>query len=142
MAVPVQTGAMDTLSPPPRPKVFVVDDDEAVRDSIKVLLEIHGIEVEDYGSAGEFARHYRRPSRGCIILDQHLPVLTGVDFLNSPEGRRLGVPVILITGRGDPELEQRARAAGAAGYLHKPIGEGLLLAAVARVTAGQGCPIR
>lgn len=133
---------MNALFSPLRPKVFVVDDDEAVRDSIKVLLEVHGIEVEEYGSAGEFARHYRRPSRGCVILDQHLPVLTGIDFLNSPAGRRLGVPVILITGRGDAELETRARAAGVADYLQKPIGEGLLIAAVERATAGQGCPTR
>ena len=103
---------MDALSPPSRLKVFVVDDDEAVRDSIKMLLEVHGIEVEDYKSAAAFARHYRKPSRGCVILDQHLPVLTGVDFLSSPEGRRLGVPVILITGRGDPELEKRRAPPG------------------------------
>src|SRR3954447_26963316 len=98
---------MDAFSPPSRPKVFVIDDDEAVRDSIKVLLEVHGIDVEDYESAAAFARHYRKPCRGCVILDQHLPALSGVDFLNSPAGRRLGVPVILITGRGDPALEKR-----------------------------------
>ena len=84
----------------PRTKVFVVDDDEAVRDSMKVLLEVHGLEVEDYGSTGEFADHYRKPRRGCLILDQHLPVLTGVDFPTSPVGKRLDIPVILITGRG------------------------------------------
>jgi two-component system, LuxR family, response regulator FixJ len=133
---------MDALSPPPCPKVFVIDDDEAVRDSIKVLLEVHGIDVEDYGSAGEFARHYRRPRRGCVVLDQHLPGLSGVDFLNSPAGRQLGLPVILMTGRGDPGLEKRARAAGVAGYLQKPVSERLLIATVERVTAGQGCPIR
>ena len=133
---------MDALSPFPRPKVFVVDDDEAVRDSIKMLLEVHGIEVEDYESVAEFARHYRRPSCGCVILDQHLPVLTGVDFLGSPAGRRLGIPVILITGRGDPELEKRARAAGVAEYLQKPVSERLLIATVTRVTAGQVCPNR
>src|SRR5690242_4444171 len=133
---------MDAFSPPPRPKVFVVDDDEAVRDSIKVLLEVHGIEAEDYASAGEFARHYRRPIRGCIILDQHLPVLTGVDFLNSPAGRQLGLPVILISGRSDPELERRARAAGVAVYLQKPVSERLLIATIERVTARQGCPMR
>ena len=107
-----------------------------------MLLEVHGIEVEDYESAAEFARHYRKPSCGCLILDQHLPVLTGVDFLSSPEGRRLGIPVILITGRGDPELEKRARAAGVAEYLQKPVGRRQLIAAVERVTGRQGCPTR
>jgi two-component system, LuxR family, response regulator FixJ len=133
---------MDALSPWPRLKVFVVDDDEAVRDSIKVLLEVHGIDVEDYKSADEFARHYRRPRRGCLILDQNLPVLTGVDFLNSPAGRRLNLPVILITGRGDAELERRARAAGAAEFLQKPVSQRLLIATIERVTAGQDCRAR
>jgi len=118
----------------PGTKVFVVDDDEAVRDSIKVLLEVHGIAVEDYASTSEFAGRYRKPERGCLILDQHLPVLTGVDFLNTPAGKDLDIPVILITGRGDPEIEERARRAGIAEYLQKPIGEKVLLAAVARVT--------
>lgn len=114
-------------------KAYVVDDDEAVRDSLKVLLEIHGIEVEDYASIGAFAEHYHRPCRGILILDQHLPSRTGLDFLNSPDGRRLGIPVILITGRGDRALEERARAAGAAAYLHKPVSEKVLLATMSRL---------
>ncbi len=120
---------------PPRTKVFVIDDDEAVRDSLKVLLEVHGLEVEDYESTGEFASHYRKPRRGCLILDHHLPMLSGVDFLNSPAGQRLDIPVIVITGRGDHGLEQRARRAGAAEFLHKPLSERVLLATVARLTA-------
>ena len=133
---------MDALSPKPRPKIFVVDNDAAVRDSIKVLLEVHGLDVEDYESAGEFVRHYRRPCRGCVILDQHLPVLTGIDFLASPAGRQIGLPIILVTGRGDPELERRARAAGATEFLQKPVSQHLLIATVVRVTAGQCCPAR
>ena len=119
---------------PPALKIFVVDDDDAVRDSIRVLLEVHGFEVEDYGSTGEFARHYRKPPRGCLILDQHLPAVTGVEFLTTTAGRSLGIPVILITGRGDPAIEQRAREAGVAEYLQKPVTERLLLATVERVT--------
>jgi two-component system, LuxR family, response regulator FixJ len=120
-------------------KVFVVDDDDAVRDSIKVLLEVHGFVVEDYESTVEFASHYRRPPRGCLILDQHLPAVTGVEFLTSPEGRNLGIPVILITGRGDAGIEERARQAGVAEYLQKPISERVLLAAVARVAPPAEC---
>jgi two-component system, LuxR family, response regulator FixJ len=118
---------------PPRIKAFVVDDDDAVRDSLKVLLEIHGLEVEDYASTCAFADHYRRPRRGILILDQHLPSRTGLDFLNSPAGRDLGIPVILITGRGDRTLEERALAAGAAAYLQKPVSERVLLGTVSRL---------
>lgn len=114
-------------------RVFVVDDDEAVRDSIKVLLEVHGFEVEDFSSTGEFAKSYRKPHRGCLILDQHLPLTTGIDFLRSAAGQGLEIPVILITGQGDPKTEQRARDAGVAEYLHKPVAQKLLLSTVERV---------
>lgn len=116
-------------------KIFVVDDDEPVRDSIKILLEVHGFEVEDFASTAEFASSYRKPPRGCLILDQHLPMTTGLDFLRSQAGRSLDIPVILITGQGDPKLEQRARDAGVIEYLQKPIGNRVLLDTVDRVLA-------
>lgn len=113
-------------------RVFVVDDDDAVRDSIKTLLEVHGFEVEEFSSTSEFAKGYRKPPRGCLILDQHLPATTGLEFLGSAAGRELDIPVILITGQGDPKIEQRAREAGAE-YLQKPIAQKLLLNTVERV---------
>jgi FixJ family two-component response regulator len=113
-------------------KVFVVDDDDAVRDSIRVLLEIHGLDVEDFGSTADFISHYKKPSNGCLILDQHLPRTTGLDFLASAEGRELGIPVILITGQGDPGIERRVHEAGAE-YLQKPIGQRKLIETVERV---------
>ncbi len=116
-------------------KVFVVDDDAAVRDSISLLLELHGLAVETYGSTEEFAAHYERPSRGCVVLDQHLPATSGLDFLMSAAGRRLGLPVVLITGCGDNELRARATEAGAAAYLEKPVAAGVLLEAVDRLVA-------
>jgi two-component system, LuxR family, response regulator FixJ len=114
-------------------RVFVVDDDEAVRDSIKILLEVYGFDVEDFASTEEFAENYRRPLRGCLILDQHLPLTTGLDFLKSAAGRTLDIPVILITGQGDPRIEQRAHEAGVTEYLQKPIAQKLLLNTVERV---------
>ena len=121
---------MTTATAPP--KIFVVDDDEAVRDSIKVLLEIHGLDVEDFGSTSDFVSRYERPPHGCLILDQHLPRTTGLDFLASSEGRELGIPVILITGQGDPTIERRAHEAGAE-YLQKPVGQRKLIEMVERV---------
>jgi two-component system, LuxR family, response regulator FixJ len=113
------------------PKIFVVDDDEAVRDSIKVLLEIHGLDVQDFGSTADFISRYEKPPRGCLILDQHLPQTTGIDFLASPVGRSLGIPVILITGQGDRAIERRARDAGAE-YLQKPVRHRTLIETVER----------
>lgn len=110
--------------------VFIVDDDDAVRDSLKLLLELHGLNVEDYGSTEDFARHFHRPSRGCVVLDQHLPITSGLDFLTSAAGRQLGLPVILITGRGDDALRARAQDLGVLAYLDKPVTDQALLTAI------------
>lgn len=122
-----------STSAPSTPTVFVVDDDDAVRDSIKILLEVHGFAVEDFASTGEFATRYRKPPRGCLILDQHLPTTTGLDFLKTAAGKELDIPVILVTGQGDPRIEQLAREAGVAEYLQKPITQKLLLSTIERV---------
>jgi two-component system response regulator FixJ len=132
-AQPFMGSTMTSATAPP--KIFVVDDDDNVRESIKILLEIHGLEVEDFGSTSDFVSHCHKPLHGCLILDQHLPRTTGLDFLTSHEGKELGIPVILITGQGDPALERRAREAGVAEYLQKPMGNGLLLETVERVIA-------
>ena len=122
---------------PPDATIFVVDDDDAVRDSLQTLLEVHGIAVEAYASVSAFVGNYRRPSRGVLILDQHLPALSGVDFLASPTGQSLGIPVILVTGHSDRNVEQRARDAGVAELLHKPVSARVLIATVARLAGGQ-----
>jgi two-component system, LuxR family, response regulator FixJ len=113
-------------------KIFVVDDDEAVRDAIKALLEMHGLDVADFGSTTEFMRGYAKPAQGCLILDQHLPQRSGLDFLASAEGRKLGIPVILITGQGDENIKRRAEQAGAA-YLEKPLRRKNLIDTLERV---------
>ncbi len=114
------------------PTVFIVDDDDAVRDSLKLLLEIHGMTVEDYGSTAEFAQHYRPCACGCLVLDQHLPGVTGLDFLSSVESPLRGLPVILMTGRGDSAIRDRAAQLGVSAYLEKPIGDGVLIDAIRR----------
>jgi len=120
------------------PTIFVVDDYDAVRDSLKLLLELYGMTVEDYGSTAEFLRLYRPRPRQCLILDQHLPGVTGLDFLSSPEGARLRLPVILLTGRGDPALRARAAELGVSTYLEKPIADGALMAAIDHALAQDG----
>jgi len=114
------------------PKIFVVDDDEAVRDAIKGLLEMHGLEVAAFESTADLVHGYAKPSQGCVILDQHLPPTSGLEFLASPEGHQLGIPVILITGRGDPGIKRRAEQAGAQ-YLEKPLRRKSLIDTLERV---------
>jgi FixJ family two-component response regulator len=113
-------------------KIFVVDDDEAVRDAIKALLEMHGLDVAHFGSTREFMRGYAKPAQGCLIIDQHLTQRSGLDFLASADGRKLGIPVILITGQGDENIKRRAEQAGAA-YLEKPLRRKNLIDTLERV---------
>jgi two-component system response regulator FixJ len=124
----LQDGPEDTV-------VFVVDDDAAVRDSLRTLLEIHGMHVEDFVSTADFADHYRPRPRECLVLDQHLPVVSGLDFLSSGRGAQLKLPVILITGRGDDAIRTRAQQLGVA-YLDKPVNDTELLAAIEEAVAG------
>lgn len=117
-------------------RVFIVDDDEAVRDSLKLLLESYGMEVEEFGSTADFARQYRRHADACLILDQHLPGSTGLDFLSSREGAGLGLPVILLTGRADSALRARAAQLGVSAFLEKPVADDTLLAAIRNALDG------
>lgn len=121
------------------PQVFIVEDDEAVRDSLRMLLQSYGLEVEDYACAADFARGYRPGGGECLILDQHLPGVTGLDFLACCEGAALPLPAILLTGQGDGSIRDRADALGVCAYLEKPVPEDILLAAIGCATAG-GAP--
>jgi two-component system, LuxR family, response regulator FixJ len=110
--------------------VFVVDDDEAVRDSLKLLLESYGLNVEDYASAEAFAGAYRPRGRACLILDQNLPGMTGLDFLASAQDLGIDIPVILVTAQGDRTIRMRAQRLGAAAYFEKPVDDRALIAAI------------
>ena len=115
--------------------VFVIDDDDAVRDSLQLLLESHGMKVAAFASTTDFVRDYRPNNRECLILDQNLQDTTGLAFLASPAWQTIRIPVILVTGRGDGRLRDRALAAGAVAYLDKPLDEATLVAAIGQAIA-------
>src|SRR5579864_9260327 len=95
--------------------VCAVDDDEAVRDSLRALLESHDISVRDYASAMEFLSdlNTQQSDPDCMILDLHMPGLSGIELLEVLRRRRIPVPVIILTGRGDADLRVRAERLGA-----------------------------
>ena len=115
--------------------VFVIDDDDAVRDSLKLLLESHAIRVRDFASGPDFLANVTGRLQGCMLLDLHLPVIGGLDFLSRFAERLDGMPVILLTGRGDAATRDRAYAAGVSEFLEKPVEDDLLIAAVIRALA-------
>ena len=128
---------MDDGTLPREEMIFVVDDDEAVRDSLKILLESHGMPVQAFATTEAFSEAYRPRTRQCLILDQHLRgKKTGLGFLASPERPAMRLPVILITGRGDDAIKARAADVGVADYIEKPIDTDRLIAAIEHAFGG------
>ena len=120
----------------PRPSiVHVVDDDEAVRDSMRALLESYGIEVQAYASAREFLVAGPAQRRGCVLVDLHMPGMGGLELLEALKAQGSRIPVIAITGRSDSMLKERATRAGAVTLLEKPVSDEALLSTLALALA-------
>src|SRR5215469_9921399 len=84
--------------------VAVVDDDDAVRDSLRFLLEIAGFAVASYGSAAEFLREAPIADLSCLVVDQHMPDQTGLQLVSRLRGQGVDLPVALITGSPSADL--------------------------------------
>lgn len=113
-----------------QPTIYVVDDDDAVRDSLKILLESYGLAVRDFGTVPDFLDQVEPQGAACLVLDLHLPVMGGFDVMNTLSQRGWRLPVIVITGRGDAQTKARALEAGAAAFLEKPIDHKSLMTAI------------
>jgi len=113
----------------------VVDDDEAVRDSMRAVLESFGIDVSDYSSARDFVARVSAPIDGCMLLDLHMPGMSGLELLELMRRRGSDLPVIVITGRSDDLLKERALRAGVVALLDKPVEETTLMNALDRAFA-------
>jgi len=110
--------------------VHVIDDDEAVRQSIEFLLGTSGITARTYDSASAFLNALPTIDSGCIITDVRMPGISGIDLLRRLGEMRIKMPVIVITGHGDVPLAVEAMKIGAIDFLEKPFADDLLLAAV------------
>src|SRR6202171_6220050 len=110
--------------------VHVIDDDDAVRDSLAFLLRTARIEVKTYESAAAFLSIHPPIETGCVITDVRMPEISGIDLLQRLRERGIGVPVIVITGHGDVPLAVEAMKLGAADFFEKPFDDDALLAAV------------
>jgi two-component system response regulator FixJ len=109
--------------------VHVIDDDDAVRDSIAFLLASAGIAAEVHASAVEYLAA-AGPVPGCIVTDIRMPGLSGIDLLRELRGRGITTPVIVITGHGDVPLAVEAMKLGASDFIEKPFDDEALIGAI------------
>lgn len=110
-----------------QPTVFVVDDDEAVRETLCWLLDSVGLKSECYSSAVEFLEVYDPDRAGCLLLDIRLPIISGLDLQKRLGEMRSVLPIIFLTGHADVPLAVRAMQAGAFDFLEKPFNDQELL---------------
>ena len=110
--------------------VHVIDDDEAVRQSLAFLLTTAGFDVQTYESAPRFLEEAAKIKEGCVITDVRMPGMTGIELLRRIRELKLPLPVIVITGHGDVPLAVEAMKMGAIDFLEKPFEEELLLTSV------------
>ena len=115
---------------PPEPNVHIVDDDVAVRDSLRELVESAGLVAALYASAEEFLAACDAMTAGCLLLDIRMAGLTGLDLQQVLQVREIDLPVIVITGHGDVPAATRAFKQGAIDFIQKPLDPPALLQSI------------
>ena len=103
------------------PCVYVVDDDDAVRDGIGMLLEIAGINFQAFNSAEHFLEAYCPGKPSCLVLDINMPGLNGLELQEELNRREIQLPIIFLTAYGDVPTSVRAMKVGAVDFLIKPV---------------------
>jgi two-component system response regulator FixJ len=117
--------------------VHVIDDDEAMRESLAFLFKTAKVKAEVYDGADSFLKRLPQPSGGCVVTDVRMPGMSGIDLLKRLRELKNPIPVIVITGHGDIPLAVEAMKWGASDFLEKPFDDELLLAAVRSAMADQ-----
>lgn len=114
------------------PTVFVVDDDPAFCQSLRLLLHSAGLRVEDYASAEGFLDAARVEHPGCLLLDVRMPGWSGLELQAHLNAKAIRIPIIFITGHGDIPMAVRAVKAGAVDFIEKPFDDDMLLSRIHR----------
>ena len=118
--------------------IYIVDDDEAVTDSLHALLETFGFKVQSYGSGTEFLADEQNRAAGRLLIDQHMPGASGLDVVDSLRKEGVQIPTILISGRLDPSTRERATRLGVRELLDKPVAVSRLIQAIRTMLAEVG----
>ena len=109
------------------PVVFVIDDDEAVLESLSLMIETVGLKVQTYSSAQKFLDDHDPAQAGCLVLDVRMPGMSGLELLSKLTNQEFSIPVIIITGHGDVPMAVQALKTGAVDFIEKPFRDQVLL---------------
>lgn len=115
--------------------IFIVDDDEAVRDSLRWLLEANGYQVRSFAGAEEFLEAYDPDQVGVLIADVRMPGMSGLELQEALIARKAPLPIVFITGHGDVPMAVSTMKKGAVDFLEKPFNEADLRNIVANMLA-------
>lgn len=107
--------------------VYLVDDDEAVREALALLIHTVGLEIQTFPSPAAFLDAFDPEAIGCLVLDVRMPGMSGLQLQELLRGRGVDLPVVIMTGHGDVNLARRAFLAGAVEFLPKPVDEQTLI---------------
>lgn len=118
------------MNAPLSPLIHLIDDDEAVRGSLALLISTVGLRVQPWADPQDFIRNFDRQSVGAIVLDVRMPGTSGLTVLDTLIAQGVDQPIIMLTGHGTVELCRRAFKAGATEFLEKPVNDELLLEAL------------
>ena len=110
--------------------VHIVDDEETIRKALSFTLRTAGFAVEAYASGPEFLLSAEDAEKGCVVLDMHMPDMDGLQVQAELTRRGIDMPVVVLTGNGDPTLAVQAMKAGAADFLAKPVDADQITAAL------------
>ncbi len=116
--------------PHAEPVVYLVDDDDAMRDALELLLAAVGLRTASYASAEAFLADCDPSEPGCIVLDIRMPGMDGTDLQDMLAARQIGIPIVFLTGHGDMTTAVRGMRHGAVNFLAKPFKKDELLDSV------------
>jgi two-component system response regulator FixJ len=117
------------------PTIFVIDDQKSVRDAIGEMLSVFGFAVEVFESASAFLDKVPADRPGCVVADVRMPGMDGIALVGEMTRRRIGIPIILISGHADVPMAVAGIKAGAEDFIEKPIDDAKLIAAINRALA-------
>lgn len=124
------------------PSVAIVDDEEAIRKALSRLLRASGLEAESYANGQEFLDAAAEHRPDCVVLDLHMPGMSGLQVLRKLKAAGQRLSIVVITAHDEPETRERCIDAGACAYLRKPLEDRLLLNAISAAMRSHSAPIK